>query len=220
MGRKMKIIIIPGVGYQTDVDKHNYLGEEIKKKINTDYEVFNWNHDSVPANLTNQFTDVKKRMDKQLPDEKALAYNSLRRYIAEAILDFQYAIKYGSTIEIPEADYYIGHSAGSLFAIAQNKPATIMGSPYALVKYGPKDFMDDNGFLAQISLNTNPILNLINEYDVLAHPIYEGMFLNKFFRGSWLNPFTYFPLTAHTSYWESKFVIKSISDHFSMTLNV
>jgi hypothetical protein len=198
----MKIVIIPGVGYQSDNKPIEHLGNRIKKDIDCTYEIFNWHH--TPLNRCG-YCSYKKANDD-------LAYSDLRDFVTEVILDFEFAVKYGGTISIPFADYYIGHSAGSLFAISQDKPCAMFGSPVALVKYMPKT-TTENLFVNSILDNDKSVLNLVNRYDVVAYPMHEPEVKDVYFDGFCLNPMSYFPLTAHTGYWESSFVAKEIVKH-------
>jgi hypothetical protein len=212
----MKIVIIPGVGYQNNDNDHNYLGKEIIKKLGCgEYEIFKWNHDPFfdpfkvsLIKMKNEYAEFRDRTHRD-----SLGYQSYRKYVVDVILDFQYALKYGQDIQIIPADYYIGHSAGSLFTIAQNKPSTIIGSPYGLAKYIPKEFMTSDLFMKKMASTSAEILNIINEYDILSYPVDDSRFENLYFSGNKFNPLTYFPLTAHLGYWRSTFVIKNIVDH-------
>lgn len=196
-----KIVIIPGVGYQKDTSKAKELGKNIQERFNCEYEVFNWDHTGV------------KIFESRTIAAKNLAFKPLRDFLIEAILDFEYALKYMEDIDVPVADYYIGHSAGSFFAMAQNKPSTIMGSPFAIIKYMPKGTVERSRVIAKMMNNRELVLNLINEYDVLAYPVEEPIVDNVCFKGGFFNPLTYFPLTAHTGYWTNKFVEDNIVKH-------
>ena len=200
----MKIVIIPGVGYQKDNSKENCLGRNIQKEIQCDFEIFNWDH-----------TILKYAMKSimEMYECKEISYSDLRKFIAEVIFDFEFAIKYGGMVDIPEADYYIGHSAGSLFSMSQSKPSAMMGSPVSLVKYLPKISNEENYFINSILDSDKPILNIVNKYDVIAYPMQEPWVKNVYFRESIFNPISYFPLTAHLCYWKNKFVAKEIAKH-------
>lgn len=203
----MKIVIIPGVGYQSDNEPLKYLGNKIKEKYSCDYEIFNWDHTPIKEEL-----EIAMLANK-IKTTNEMSYIELRSFVTEVILDFEYALKYGGIIDVTEADYYIGHSAGSLFAMAQDKPCTIMGSPIALVRYLPKSNNPYNLFVNTIFDNDKSILNLINKHDVVAYPLNDPEVKNVYFSGNFFNPLAYFPLTAHSSYWKSKFVIDEIVKH-------
>jgi hypothetical protein len=104
----------------------------------------------------------KHKLD--IPDVN-LPYKDIRHWICEVILDFQTVVKHAFEMEIPEADFYIGHSAGSILALVQNKPSIIFGSPAILVE-------SIQGIDAiRCLLNSKPVLNIIHKKDVLAYPI-------------------------------------------------
>lgn len=200
----MKIVIIPGVGYQGNTKAIECLSARVKKEIDCELLIFNWDHASAKREIM-RHTAMKNTC--------GASYDKLRAFVTEVILDFEFAIRYGGIIDIPDADYYIGHSAGSLFTMAQDKPSTMMGSPVALLKYLPKSSNTDNLFVNSILDNDKQILNIINKYDILAYPMDDPEVHNVYFRGSVLNPLAYFPLTAHTGYWENKFVANEIIKH-------
>lgn len=211
----MKIIIIPGVGYQSKTSPIKCLGEKIKKNLSDlscEYEIFNWDH----AALKKEIELASNSME--LRSSGGTAYDSLRSFVTEVILDFEFAIKYGGLFEVPEADYYIGHSAGSLFATSQKKPSATMGSPIALVKYMPKQINSQNAFVCSVLNNEQPVINFVNRYDVVAYPLDEPNVKNVYFSGSKFNPLAYFPLTAHMGYWESNFVVNEITKHIRFVL--
>ena len=104
--------------------------------------------------------------------EYNLPLKSTRDFTYEVILDFQEAVTRAAEIVVPAADIYIGHSAGSIFALVQQKPTVTMASPAPLI-----DLVKDNvsnqkavNLLKYMLKSPTPILNIINEYDVLACP--------------------------------------------------
>jgi hypothetical protein len=208
----MKIVVISGVGYQNNDDSIKCLMDKIKKKIECQYEIFKWNN--TPAKTAMQTSSLELLLNKTLET----SYSPLRRFVAEVIMDFEFALKYGGVIDVTEADYYIGHSAGTLFTMAQDKPSTMMGSPVALVKYLPTIANSENLFINSILDNDKSILNIINKYDVVAYPLNEPEVENVYFCGSKLNPMSYFPLTAHTGYWKSDFVANQIIKHIKSVI--
>jgi hypothetical protein len=131
------------------------------------------------------------------------------------MMDFQKVVTGASEVEVPDADIYIGHSAGSIIALAQSdKPAIIMGSPAAVVECIP-GFQLDNLDFPQMIGGDRPILNLINRYDILAYPLEYFNVTNYEYTENYLNPFSFFPLSAHISYWKSKKVHREIIDTIS-----
>lgn len=208
----MKIVVISGVGYQNNDDSIKCLMGKIQKEVNCEYEAFKWNNPSLRATMQASTTEL---LFNKMSD---VAYELLRRFVTEVIMDFEFALKYGGIVDVPEADYYIGHSAGTLFTMAQDKPSAMMGSPVALVKYLPTVANSENLFINSILDNDKSILNLINKYDVIAYPVNEPEVQNVYFSGSKINPMSYFPLTAHTGYWESNFVASQIAKHIKSVI--
>ena len=205
----MKVVIIPGVGYQSSNETYSKFGNNIKKKMDCSFEIFKWNYDS------EHDIDIKKIITSNL------SYYEIRRFVVQVILDFEFSIRYGGKVKIPEADYYIGHSAGSLFALSQSKPCSTMGSPEALVKCFPDTENPRSLFLQNIRENTSSILNFVNRYDVLSYPVENENknVKNIYFHGWRLNPSTYSPISALTSYWTSGFVVDEIVKHMKVVFN-
>jgi hypothetical protein len=207
----MKIVIIPGVGYQTGTKSYSYFGDKIKSQCSCEYEIFYWNHDF--NKVTSDQKTIFKTFSDELKSNTNISYNALRSNIVEILQDFEYALKFGASISVPSADYYIGHSAGSLFALSQDKPCAIMGSPAGILKCLPTSSNVNNLFVSSIIDNDKPILNLVNKYDVIAYPLASVQARNVYFSGSSLNPSSYFPFSAHAGYWESDFVINETLKH-------
>jgi len=180
----MKIVLFPGVGFIEDTSKYEDFLLQVTKGISCDIEIFNWKHEYL------------------LP-EIALPYTSYRKWFAEVILDFQQIVKYADQMEVPEADIYMGHSAGSVLALAQKgKPCILYGSPAALV-----EIIQDDGTIRDYIKDDRPILNVVNKYDLIAYTIDSNNVENVICSGRWFNPFTYFPISAHFYYWTSKSVV-------------
>ena len=188
----MKVVVFPGVGTNDIKPSHKYFLKSIQDGLGCDGEIFSWEHGH-GSHQTN------------LPLKKT------REFVAEVILDFQQVAVHALDMEVPEADIYIGHSAGSILALAQNKPAVIFGSPAALVELIDRKESSTGGLCQDImKANQNNILNVINKYDILASPLDWSNVENYKYRGTWISPITYFPLSAHIGYWENKKVIKKI----------
>jgi hypothetical protein len=195
-----KIVIVPGVGFQSDTNTYNSFAKKISEGSGCSTELFYWHH-SYPTPSFN------------------LSYELARIFIAECLLDFQYVLMHEQDIVLPDADYYIGHSAGSLMILSKTtKPSIIMGSPALLIE----KLNESNNILGSFSsrvLNrennsTNrermvDILNIVNAYDVLAYPLSWANVKNVNVKGSSFLPSSYNPVTAHTSYWNSKDSIKA-----------
>jgi len=178
----MKIVILPGVGFQEK--KNGKIIKYIKQKIDADVVWFNWKH-----NL--KYPDVH------------LKYNIFRRWIAEVIFDFQYVINHSKELVIPEADYYIAHSAGSLIALSRDVPCVTLGSPTILVEQYQNHGSTEFQTLQYETCKT--VLNIVNPFDVLSYPIPFPHIDNEYLTFCHWNP-----LKAHTGYLDNKEVCKRV----------
>jgi len=192
----MKIVMLPGVGVQEDTDKYEKFLDKFRTKFQCEAEVFVWEHGLLyPVH--------------NLPLKKT------RDWIVEVMMDFEKVVTGSSEVKVPDADIYIGHSAGSIIALAQEgKPSIIMGSPAAVVECIP-GFKLDNISFYQMMKGDRPILNIINRYDILAYPLEYFNVDNYEYTGNCLNPFSFFPLYAHINYWKAKEVSEKIIDTIS-----
>lgn len=199
----MKVVVIPGVGFQKGVETYENFAASITQGLNCKTEIFYWQ----PATPIPEF---------KLPLEV------IRKFVCDVMLDFQFVTMDEDQINLPLADVYIGHSAGSIMALCKSKtPCIIMGSP-ALVIENLKEQTrrmnsDSQEFYAMLLASmqgdkNRPIVNFVNEYDVLAYPLKWLNVENVLFSGNVINPFSYSPLIAHGSYWKNKFVSKTIND--------
>jgi len=175
-----KIVIIPGVGLFHDEVPDRYLFKLIEKEL-PDYEFdwFNWKH----------VMEIPKT---------TLSYCSMREWVCEVLLDFQMIIKHALNIKVPEADYYIGHSAGSILTLLQNRPSVICGSPAVLVEnvqgVDPVDCL----------LSSDAVYNIIHKRDLLAYSFPMPTVENEIVDTDWWKLSNYEPLSAHTSYFQDE----------------
>ena len=175
----MKICILPGVGYQSSEPDYPLI-QALKENNTVVY--FDWSN----KRLLHLY----------------LIKPFLSNYVREILLDFQQAILHGNTITLPEADLYIGHSAGGLIAATTNKPAIFLGTPFHMVmQVGTSDVN---------SLISKPFrrLNIVNIYDIFS----EGTvgLTNMEYKSSLLSK--YLPWLAHVDYWNNSKVITTILD--------
>lgn len=174
----IKVCLLPGVGFQEDEAPSKLLVDNLKKEFNVTW--FNW----------------KNKLP--LPSIE-LPHKWLRNFLAESILDFQTAVKHADTIVVPEADIYIGHSAGSIIALCQKKPAIIFGSPAIIVEE-----VQFKNVIAKLS-KAKPVYNIVNRHDPFAYPIPFIHVENYLFSSTWWNP-----IRAHTVYYRSQKISKKI----------
>jgi hypothetical protein len=178
----MKITIIPGVGFHTDIMPPNLLIKTLKKTFpEAELTWFNWKH-----NLS-------------IPDVD-LNHKASRKFISEIILDFQAVVRDTYTFDVPKADYYIGHSGGSIFALLQEENSIIFGSPAIMV-----ESLNNNFSIAKLFTKARKVLNIINTNDIIAYPIPLPNIENWIMSSWWANP-----LMAHCNYWDNKKVVSKI----------
>ena len=193
----MKIVVLPGVGFNKDKELYQGFLDKITTELKCKGEVCYWKHDWPLPKIT-------------------LPYTSLRKWVYEVMLDFQQVVKDAFITPIPQADYYIGHSAGSILALAQKDiPCVIMGSPACLIEclgaQAREGYNEDAIIkLAKILKTPRPVLNIINKYDQLAYYLdHEGVD-NMVYRDFWFRFNTYNPIATHSDYWTRKAVTKQI----------
>ena len=191
----MKIVVFPGVGIEKATKKHIDFLNNIKKELNCEGEIFEWevghNHPIVD-----------------------LPYKKIREYAYEVILDFQEIILYAMETKVPYADVYIGHSAGSILALVQkNSPCIIFGSPARLIEFinAKQANARVNEAIDCITKNINRhVFNFVNRYDILSLPLPGNSVENYEYSEPLIYPSTYYPWNAHGSYWKSKKVMGKI----------
>ena len=189
----MKVVFIPGVGYQKDNPKFEKFLNKIKEKEDIEWEIFNWSH---------------PRLSNKIYDQSKTQYNTLRNWIGEVILDFQHTLLHVDEIKVPEADVYMGHSAGSIIALTHAKKNCILfGSPLNLVEL---DNVSENNTIITLKRSATKVVNFVHKKDIIAFPIKTNV-LKNIYVNSYLNIFNYSPIQAHNAYWKSKQVIKECS---------
>lgn len=191
----MKIILLPGVRVYEPQPQHEKFLKTITDKLGCEGEIFTWE----PG---------YKHPEYDLP------LKSLREFTCEVILDFQETVTRATEIVVPVGDVYIGHSAGSIIALVQQKPTVTMASPAPLIDLVNKNSKGNQKAIDLANLilkdSTIPVLNVINKYDVLACPFDRPNIENYEYTSAWYNPFSYSPLTAHSDYWTNTRVINKI----------
>ena len=190
----MKIVFFPGVGFHKNPKRYKDFFIKIQKEVDCEVEYFQWKH-----SYSDHSHDDSHKYN--------LPYSGLRSLFSEAILDFQHVLKYSESMKLPEADIYMGHSAGSIIALHQDKPCIVFGSPALLIE----DLQFANDELLQRCLcKDRPVLNILNTKDIISYPLDHERVDNFLFKGSLLNPFSYSPISTHKSYWKNKKVIRKV----------
>lgn len=188
----MKIVLFPGVAIEKIADCHRYFLKEIVKELGCNGEIVAW-----------EVGHGHPTFDLPLKD--------VRDFLCKIILDFQTVIVHALEMKVPDADVYLGHSAGSIIALAQkDKNCVTFGSPATLVECVNANDKSINDIIAVLNRGNRKVLNIINCYDMIAYPINKPNVENFKYTASWYNPLSYFPVSMHSDYWESKTVIKKI----------
>jgi len=190
----MKIVLLPGVRIYKIEARHQEFLNSITDQLDCDGEIFTWE----PGYIHPEYD---------------LPFKSFRDFTYEVILDFQEAITKATEIVVPNGDIYIGHSAGSIIALIQQKPTITMASPAPLINLVKRERSNKRANeVADLMLRdpTIPILNVINRYDLLACPLDKPNVENYEYGSPWYHVSGYFPLTAHSDYWSNKRVINKI----------
>jgi len=193
-GIMRRIVCLPGVGFH--FSKHNNLIKSLEKSFpNAEIEYFDWKHGNIFPELS---------------WKDSTYHNIIRRFSAEIMFDYNQAIKYAFQTMVPDADLYIGHSAGSILALAQfNKPCIIFGSPAVISEnswFNDKVNYIINSKVEQTGI-VRPVYNIINKYDILSYPINFDNIENVTYKKHYWNP-----IAAHLDYWKNPDVIKMVEN--------
>jgi len=180
-----KICIVHGVGYtsQAEVEASHIAAFAKEFACRTgvmSVELFPWKHPGeAPADPRGGwlFTYLRKGLSTIIMDYTHVLYN----------LD-------DITKKLPQADMYIGHSAGGIIvSVKTDKPQVTMGCPLQLIEN------------VRLCSNGANVLNLMHAKDPVAAPITgaENVIVTHPLFAGMLDPFS-----AHTSYWKSPEVME------------
>jgi hypothetical protein len=135
-------------------------------------------------------------------------------WISEVILDFQHVVLNAQDMEIPDADLYMGHSAGSIIALAKakKKHCVLFGSPVKLIQSNEHE---KGSFLNNCNCPKTKILNVLHKNDILGFPIENKNCENYIFRSPYYSLCSYNPISAHGSYWKSNKVVEKVAKTMS-----
>lgn len=178
-----RVCVVHGVGFYSDLSKADVaaFAKNVSDKTGCEAFVYQWDHPGVG------------------PDDErdTLLFKSFRQWVQEVIMDFTYVAKYIADVPaLPDADLYIGHSAGGVIVAAKTtKPQILMGCPAQLLKN-----MD-------IRAKSGMVLNVMNYRDPIASKMdgAENIITTDPLVLPWINPFA-----AHTGYWTSRQVMKLV----------
>jgi hypothetical protein len=173
------IVILPGVGiFDNSIPKYQLF--KLAKKHLPDFKIVwcNWRHIYTIPETT--------------------AHGFIRKWFCEVLFDFQMVTKHADMVDIPKADYYIGHSAGTILALIQNRPCIICGSPALLVdEVMGEDALD--------YLNNSPaVYNIIHTRDIIAYDFPLAHVENEYIDSGWWSIKRWNPISAHLCYLRSK----------------
>lgn len=175
-----KICIVHGVGYTSESEVYaSHIAEfarELARRTGvTSVELFPWQHPGqAPADPRGGWL-----------------FTYLREGLSTIIMDFAHVLYNLDTITkgLPQADMYIGHSAGGIIiSVKTDKPQVTMGCPLQLIEN------------VRLCSNGSNVLNLMHAKDPVAAPISgaENVVVRAPMFAGMLDPFS-----AHTSYWKS-----------------
>ena len=165
---KRRICVLPGVGFNSNTITYQRFASRLGKNLGCEALVHPWKHSW------------------QVPVERDMTLDSWRQWLSEVILDVRQVISNPQAILLPEADLYIGHSAGGALAWESGIDCVLMGSPLALLE----PFTEPRRF--------QNVLNIAHTHDIIAHTLQRGgeNFLIKPRDLMQLSP-----IQAHSSYW-------------------
>lgn len=172
------ICLIHGVGFPGSHPSIHVFGDKLGKRTGANCIVSMWEHPG------------KFPVD---PRSTAAFFGSERDFTWEVIMDFAYVVRnFENRVHVlPEADMYVGHSAGGVLALAKaDQPCVIMGCPVQLIKEISQVF--------SARAYSQPILNLLHDRDPIAAPM--ASVTNKYLTPATMNEY-FNPVAAHTSYW-------------------
>ena len=139
-----------------------------------------------------------------------------RNLCGEIILDFAYVVLNYKTLteQLPEADMYVGHSAGSII-IAEKTHKVLLGSPLELFRKSIISSQIKSLSNTSITKSIHTTLNIFNPYDPIAFELANAQ--NKTLQLKWYQDAYYRinPYAAHTNYWDNHSIATDISKWFS-----
>ena len=197
----MKIVFFPGVGFNKDLSKYEGFLKTLQKRVSFEYEIFNWLH---------SYLD-KEHLDKHKDPNQGLRFKRVRSLFSEVVLDFQHVLLHAQDMEIPEADLYMGHSAGSIIALANSRGnnCVTFGSPIKLIQIEdhPK-----NSIIANCKCKSTNVLNFVHKNDIIGYTIDKENTENYILTSPFYSMAAYSPIAAHRAYWKSNVVIDKTTD--------
>jgi len=197
----MKIVFFPGVGFNKDLSKYEGFLKTLQKRVSFEYEIFNWLH----SHLENEH--FKEHLDL----DKNLRFRKIRGLFSEVVLDFQHVLFHAQDMKIPEADLYMGHSAGGIIALAksQNSNCVVFGSPIKLVQ---TENYQKESIIRNCKCKSTKVLNFVHKNDIIGYSIEKENTENHILSSPFYSLATYSPIAAHRYYWKSNVVIDKTTD--------
>lgn len=173
-----EICIVHGVGFHTDLSTLTKFAVKLQQKTGAICTFYRWQHAGTLPEMPNNIMGYVRR---------------LRSWTHEVIMDFAHVIVNIKELlkNLPEADMYIGHSAGGVIVanMVNVKPVITMGCPFQLLKNVEMGTAD-----------TNTWLNMMHIYDAIAAPAYDAC--NEYLEtGLW--KYYLAPPFSHSEYWVS-----------------
>ena len=186
----MKIVFLPGVGFNEDLSKYEKFLKRISEEVDCRFEIVSWSHDY-----------LKDSHDSQHMYDQ-FGFKKTKSWFTEVVLDFQHVLLNAKDMDIPDADVYMGHSAGSILALAhaKNKHCIIYGSPIKLID---SQIYENGSFIDSCNCPKTKVLNFINKNDIIAFPLDKENVEDYYFKSPFYKSSAYNPISAHRSYWGS-----------------
>ena len=177
-----KVCLIHGVG-PYDTTGMAQFGERMRALTGCTYELYLWRQPALPP---------------PDPRSQACLFGTERDFVWQVIMDFTYAVREfdAHASSIPDADFYVGHSAGGVLALARPmKPCVLMGCPVQLItQLHPM-------FKLRLTGTASDVLNIVHNRDTIAAPLLAST--NEYYDNGSCVEFVN-PIAAHTQYWHSQ----------------
>ena len=179
-----RICLIHGVGVHTSLASVCAFGDRLKLALPIEYTAVHWQHTgTTPAD----------------PRSTACLFGTVRDFTWEVLMDFTYVVREfdARRSKLPDADLYIGHSAGGILAMARpNVPCITMGCPLSLLTQINPTLM------ASRTPFGRDMLNILHMRDPIGSPTRDNN--NVYYTNGRWNLFEYLnPIAAHVQYWKS-----------------
>jgi len=184
------ICVVHGVGFFRGLVKETrikYFCDQLTARTGADCITYAWDHTGkIPGD----------------PARDTWFFKPIRSFVQEVIMDYSYVLKNLAKLvaEMPIADMYVGHSAGSVIVGSSTaRPQVLMGSPLQLV------------LNLELKATIPDIINIMHYRDPIAAPM-TGVD-NIVVDHPRIFPLID-PIVGHMSYWNNDEVIEIAADFY------